>query len=147
MNIGIWVLRVLLGLAFLLASYMKLSGQPRMVAEFDVVGLGQWFRHFTATLELIGGLAILVPRTSVFGAIVLLMVDLGAFVANVTISAAGLDSLCRHCSSDRSSGLSATLRASCLRRLKIGPRAPKDLTDHVGGTWYARLHNWFRLAV
>lgn len=85
MNIGIWVLRVLLGLAFLLASYMKLSGQPRMVAEFDVVGLGQWFRHFTATLELIGGLAILVPRTSVFGAIVLLMVDLGAFVANVTI--------------------------------------------------------------
>jgi putative oxidoreductase len=85
MNIGIWVLRVLLGLAFLFASYIKLSSRPRMIAEFDTIGFGQWFRYFTGALELIGGLAILVPRISVFGAILLLIVDLGAFVAQVTI--------------------------------------------------------------
>lgn len=85
MNIGIWILRVLLGLAFLFASYIKLSSRPRMIAEFDTIGFGQWFRYFTGALELIGGLAILVPRISVFGAILLLIVDLGAFVAQVTI--------------------------------------------------------------
>jgi uncharacterized membrane protein YphA (DoxX/SURF4 family) len=83
--IAIWVLRVLLGLAFLFFSFMKLSGQPNMVAEFDVVGLGQWFRYFTGGLELIGGLAVLVPRASVIGAILLLIVDAGAFIAQVAI--------------------------------------------------------------
>ena len=82
---GIWALRVLLSLAFLFFSFMKLSGKPNMVAEFEVVGLGQWFRYFAGTLELIGGLAVLVPQVSVFGAILLLLVDLGAFVAQVFI--------------------------------------------------------------
>lgn len=84
-TIGIWVLRILLGLAFLFVSFMKLSGQPNMVAEFETVGFGQWFRYFTGALELIGGLAVLVSRTSVFGAILLLTVDMGAFVAQVAI--------------------------------------------------------------
>lgn len=84
-SLGIWVLRVLLGLAFLFFSFMKLSGKPNMVAEFEVVGLGQWFRYFTGTLELTGGLAVLVPQVSVFGAILLLLVDLGAFVAQVFV--------------------------------------------------------------
>jgi uncharacterized membrane protein YphA (DoxX/SURF4 family) len=84
-NIGISTLRVLLGSAFLFFSFMKLSGHPNMVAEFDIVGLGQWFRYFTGALELVGGLAVLVPRVSVLGAILLLLVDLGAFVAQVAI--------------------------------------------------------------
>lgn len=36
-------------------------------------------------LELIGGLAILTPRVSVFGAMVLLLVVCGAFFAQITI--------------------------------------------------------------
>lgn len=84
-SIAIWVLRILLGLAFLAASVMKLSGQPQMVAEFQQVGLGQWFRYFTAALELIGGVAILVPRVSALGALLLLAVDAGAFVAQVSV--------------------------------------------------------------
>jgi hypothetical protein len=56
-----------------------------MIAEFNTVGLGQWFRYFTGSLELIGGLAVLIPRISVFGAILLLIVDFGAFIAQVTI--------------------------------------------------------------
>jgi putative oxidoreductase len=84
-SVGIWILRVVLGLAFLFFSSMKLSGNPRMVEEFRVVGLGQWFRYATGTLELIGGLAILTPRVSALGAILLLLVTCGAFVAQVAI--------------------------------------------------------------
>jgi putative oxidoreductase len=83
--IGTWVLRVLLGSVFLLAAFMKLSGKPMMIAEFDKVGLGQWFRYFTASLEVIGGVAVLIPRFSIPGALVLLLVDAGAFVAQVSV--------------------------------------------------------------
>jgi putative oxidoreductase len=83
--IVLWILRVLAAALFLSAGFMKLIGQPVMVQEFDVIGLGQWFRFLTGILELVGGVAILVPSISVFGAILLLLVDAGAFLAQVTI--------------------------------------------------------------
>lgn len=85
MTIGIWVLRGLLGLLFLAAAVMKLTSQPQMVAEFQQVGLGDWFRYFTAALEVIGAVAVLTPRVSVVGAAILLLVDAGAFVAQIAI--------------------------------------------------------------
>ena len=85
LNISIWILRVLVGLLFLAAAAMKLTSQPPMVAEFQTVGLGQWFRYLTGSLELIGAVAVLTPRTSIIGAVILLLVDMGAFIAQVTI--------------------------------------------------------------
>ena len=84
-QIILWVLRVLLGAAFLFAGFSKLTGQPMMVAEFDQVGLGQWFRYVTGLLEVVGAIALVVPRSSVLGAILLLAVDAGAFVAQVGV--------------------------------------------------------------
>ena len=84
-SIALWVLRVLLAALFLFAAYMKLSGNPMMVAEFDTVGLGQWFRYVTGILELVGAVALLVPKTSLNGAALLLCVDAGAFVAQVAV--------------------------------------------------------------
>jgi putative oxidoreductase len=84
-TIILWILRILMAALFLFASFMKLTGKPDMVAEFDTIGLGQWFRYLTGLLEVIGGIGILVPSLSVFGAILLLAVDAGAFVAQVAI--------------------------------------------------------------
>ncbi len=84
-TIVIWVLRVLLAALFLMAAFMKLSGQPMMVEEFGTIGLGQGFRYLTGILELIGGIALLVPAVSVFGAVLLLCVDVGAFVTQAVI--------------------------------------------------------------
>jgi putative oxidoreductase len=84
-SIGVWVLRGLVALLFLTAAAMKLSGQPMMVAEFDKVGFGQWFRYFTAAMEILGAVIVLIPRYSPLGALVLLAVDFGAFVAQVTV--------------------------------------------------------------
>ncbi len=84
-RISIWVLRVLMAALFLFAAAMKLTGQPAMVAEFDTVGLGQWFRYVTGLMELAGGVLVLIPRRSVLGAGLLLMVDAGAFVAQVAV--------------------------------------------------------------
>jgi putative oxidoreductase len=84
-SISIWVLRVLVSLLFLAASAMKLTSQPQMVAEFQIVGLGQWFRYLTGSLELIGAVALLIPRSSIIGAVILMLVDIGAFLAQIAI--------------------------------------------------------------
>ena len=83
-NITLWMLRVLVAFIFLAAAAMKLSAQPMMVAEFQKVGLGQWFRYAVGLAELAGGAGVLLPRTTWVGAALLLLVDVGAFFAQVT---------------------------------------------------------------
>ena len=83
-TVTLWILRILVAALFLFAAYAKLSGQKMMVEEFGTVGLGQWFRYFTAALEVTGGITLLIPRVSAFGALILLCVDAGAFVAQLT---------------------------------------------------------------
>ena len=83
-NILTWVLRILVAGLFAFAGFMKLSGQPMMVEEFGVVGLGDWFRIFTGVVEILGAAAVLYPVTTAWGALLLLCVDAGAFIAQVT---------------------------------------------------------------
>jgi hypothetical protein len=66
-----WALRLLSAAAFISAGGAKLAGVPMMVAIFEQIGLGQWFRFFTGAVEIVGGIAILVPATAAFGAVVL----------------------------------------------------------------------------
>jgi len=84
-TVVLWSLRILMAALFLFAAIMKLTGQPMMVDEFNTIGLGQWFRLLTGALEAAGAIAILLPSVSVFGAILLLAVDAGAFVAQIAI--------------------------------------------------------------
>ena len=84
-TIGIWFLRILAAAIFLVAGLMKLVGQSMMVQEFDAVGFGQWFRYLTGLLEIIGAVAVLAPSYSAFGAALLLIVDIGAFVAQIAV--------------------------------------------------------------
>jgi uncharacterized membrane protein YphA (DoxX/SURF4 family) len=80
-----WVLRILVAGIFLSGGIMKLIGLPMMIAEFQQIGLGDWFRYLTGALELAGGVAVLLPAVSALGAAVLLVVDVGAFIAQVEI--------------------------------------------------------------
>lgn len=84
-GIIVWVLRLLMAALFLFAAFAKLSGQQMMVDEFQTVGLGQWFRYLTGLFELAGGVMVLIPALSVPGALVLLVVDVGAFFAQVFV--------------------------------------------------------------
>ena len=64
----IYGLQILVGGLFVAAGGAKLAGADIMVQEFDLVGLGQSFRILVGSLEIIGGLCLLVPRTGVLGA-------------------------------------------------------------------------------
>lgn len=43
-NITLWVLQALLAAAFVAAGGAKLAGVPQMVALYEQIGVGQWFR-------------------------------------------------------------------------------------------------------
>src|ERR1700733_5287366 len=84
-NIALWVLQALLALAFAGAASGKLLGKPEMVALFEALGVGQWFRYVTGLLELAGALLIVVPRTKFFGAALLSVVMVGAVLTHLFI--------------------------------------------------------------
>lgn len=80
-----WVLCLLLAFVFLMVGGMKLLSKPVMVREFEQVGLGQWFRYFTGTLEVAGAVCLLVPKFSRWGALLLTVVMIGAITAHFTV--------------------------------------------------------------
>jgi putative oxidoreductase len=83
--ITLWTLSGLVVLAFVFVGGGKLAGTAVMVALFDKVGLGQWFRYFTGFLEVAGGISLLIPRYAFYAAVLLALVMVGAIITHVTI--------------------------------------------------------------
>lgn len=62
------VLRALLTLVFVAAAATKLAGLAMMVETFDAIGWGQWFRYFTAFVELGSAALLWFPKMQAIGA-------------------------------------------------------------------------------
>ena len=84
-NITLWTLQALVALAFVAAAAGKLLGSADMIALFDAVGVGQWFRYVTGSLELLGALLLIIPGRAAFGSVLLASVMAGAVVAHLTV--------------------------------------------------------------
>ncbi len=84
-NVGLWVLQIGAAGMFLMAGFGKLSGDPQMVGMFDAIGLGQWFRYLTGSVEVLGALLLLIPRLSGLGALLLVGTMLGAIATHLFI--------------------------------------------------------------
>lgn len=83
--IMIWVLRVLLGLAFLAIGGAKLAGAWQTVDLFAAIGWGQWFRYLTGLLDLVGAVLLFVPRWTCYGALLLFCTVGSAFVISLAL--------------------------------------------------------------
>ena len=65
-NVVLWILQIGAAGMFLMVGFLKLSGDPQLVGLFEAIGLGQWFRYLTGTLEVAGALLLLIhTRTAV----------------------------------------------------------------------------------
>lgn len=60
--------RILLTITFVAAGGAKLAGVPAMVQVFDAIGIGQWFRIVTGTVEIAGAVLLIIPATVGYGA-------------------------------------------------------------------------------
>jgi uncharacterized membrane protein YphA (DoxX/SURF4 family) len=80
-----WVLRIILGLAFLLIGITKLTGTLHSIDYFEAIGWGQWFRYLTGCLDVAGAALLFVPRFTFYGALVLISSVGTATVLSVTV--------------------------------------------------------------
>jgi len=83
--IALWVVQIALAGMFLLAGGSKLLGAPAMVALFDTIGIGQWFRYVTGFIEVGSAIALLVPSIAVYGALALVPTMIAAVAAELLI--------------------------------------------------------------
>jgi uncharacterized membrane protein YphA (DoxX/SURF4 family) len=84
-NVIGWILAVFLALVFALAGGIKLVGAPAMVQEFAQIGIGQWFRFLTGTLEVAGAVGLLIPRFRFWAALLIATIMFCATAINLWV--------------------------------------------------------------
>jgi putative oxidoreductase len=80
-----WTLQIGLAAMYFYAGFNKLMSDPMMVQFFSTLGLGQWFRYFTGTIEVVSAAALLVPRFAPLAALLLMAVMVGAVVSHFAV--------------------------------------------------------------
>jgi len=83
-KIGEWVLSGLLGVMFLFAGGFKLSGAQVAIDNFAKWGYPDWFRVVTGVIEVAAGVLVVIPRTSLLGAALILPTMVGAVLTHLT---------------------------------------------------------------
>ena len=83
--IALWFTQIAMAGMMLMSGGLKLAGVPAMVALFDAIGVGQWFRHVTGAIEVISAVALLVPSLAAFGALLLVPTMVGAIATHLFI--------------------------------------------------------------
>jgi len=81
----LWVLQIASAAMFLMAGSMKSAGAPPMVQMFGVIGLGQWFRYLTGTIEVVSAILLLIPTVASYGAALLAVTMVGASITHLFI--------------------------------------------------------------
>lgn len=77
-SIVVWVLRLLLAVLFAIQGIIKLNGSPGWISRFHGWGYPDHFYLVVGVAELLGAIGLLIPRLANFGALVLVVVMIGA---------------------------------------------------------------------
>lgn len=89
MDVVAIIIEVLLGLMFLMAGVMKISGAQMHVDNFRKWGLPQWFRVVTGLVELLGAAGMIVgiwlPAWAALAGIWLAVTMLGAVIVHIRV--------------------------------------------------------------
>jgi len=72
---------------FVIVGYTKFNDDPNgeWVRIFELIGIGQWFRYATGTIQIAGGVLMLFPRSLTAGAAMLACTMIGAALVDVFI--------------------------------------------------------------
>jgi uncharacterized membrane protein YphA (DoxX/SURF4 family) len=81
----LWALQIFSAALFLFAGVSKLSGVPAMVQTFAVIGIGQWFRYMTGTVEVVSAVLLLIPSVASYGAAALAVTMIGAIITHLFV--------------------------------------------------------------
>lgn len=82
---GLWVLQIIAAVMFLVAALGKLADVEPATSTFDAIGFGDWFRYLVGVLELVGLVALLIPRLTGLAALAFVGLMTGATVTELLI--------------------------------------------------------------
>ncbi len=84
-KIIIWILRIITAIILLQTLYFKFSAAAESVYIFNTLGIEPYGRIGSGIIELIASILILVPKTTIIGAILALGTMLGAICSHLFI--------------------------------------------------------------
>jgi len=84
LTIFTWLLRLLAAVIMLQTLFFKFTAHPQSVKLFTELGMEPWGRVGTGIFELIASILILIPRTTVYGAVLGLGLMSGAIFFHLT---------------------------------------------------------------
>jgi putative oxidoreductase len=79
--IATWILSGLIALPMFMAGATKLPGAEDQIKNFAALGYPAWFLYVTGVIEIVGAILLIIPRTAVFGVLLL-----GATMVGATFS-------------------------------------------------------------
>ena len=82
-NVFVWILSILLALAFLLAGLPKVLAVTAWTKKFAHWGYPRWSLTVVGLLEVSGAILLLIPRFAIYGVGILITVMLGAVYTHV----------------------------------------------------------------
>lgn len=80
-----WIVAILMGAFFIMMGFNKLNSNPEMVSEFQRWGYDPTFMKLIGSLEVLGGIGLLIPRIWYMGALGLIGLMGGAAYTHLTI--------------------------------------------------------------
>jgi len=94
LDIALWVLQVLMALAFVFSAYSKITKQPQAVGVFEAMGgPGDWLLYVVAVLEIVGAVGLLIPRLCGLAALGLVALMVGAVISHALFGGPSLFAL------------------------------------------------------
>lgn len=84
-KISVWILRIVTAFILLQTLLYKFTGAEESIYIFSTLGIEPLGRIGSGVVELIAGILILVPRTTIYGAIISIGVMLGAIALHLTL--------------------------------------------------------------
>ncbi|HTE26063.1 DoxX family protein [Flavitalea sp.] len=84
-NVVTWICRIVAAAIMMQTLYFKFTGAEESILIFTRVGIEPWGRYASGVAELIASVLILIPRTSVIGALMAVVIMSGALVTHLFI--------------------------------------------------------------
>lgn len=84
-NIADWLCRIIIAIILLQTLYFKFTGHEESVLLFTKLGVEPWGRIGTGILELVTGILILIPFTTIVGAMLSLALMSGAIASHLFV--------------------------------------------------------------
>jgi uncharacterized membrane protein YphA (DoxX/SURF4 family) len=83
LNITLWMLQGILAVVFVLSALMKFTAAPQAVKVFEAMGTASWLPYLIGLLEVVGAIALLIPRLSGLAAVAFAALMVGAVVTHL----------------------------------------------------------------